>query len=290
MTRFFRRASGSPLLVPLGILIIAALPSDSGVLRAGDLDGIENVFDRPAALAAAEEHLICILDTEHPDVVREKVKQKGVELYKCRALKRRVEGMTGLPCLVVHYSEITWKELANPHIKAILLMAQKCRMNETLQQRLMAFLRENRIPLIGFCGGQQMICEAFGSKVALMRKLNPREPDTNPKYHPGQFKEWGFMPIRIVKSDPILAGFESTFVVKEMHAFEVTQLPNEFDLLASTEACRLQMVKHRERPLYGTQFHPEAYDDEHPDGKQLLKNFFRLSGLRPGIDPPQGQP
>jgi GMP synthase (glutamine-hydrolysing) len=54
-------------------------------------------------------------------------------------------------------------------------------------------------------------------------------------------------------------------------------LPAELELLASSKECKVQMIKHRDRPLYGTQFHPEIYDDEHPHGKTLLQNFFRLA-------------
>ncbi len=38
-------------------------------------------------------------------------------------------------------------------------------------------------------------------------------------------------------------------------------------------------MRHRARPLYGLQFHPERYTDAHPDGRTILANFFRLAGL-----------
>ena len=37
--------------------------------------------------------------------------------------------------------------------------------------------------------------------------------------------------------------------------------------------------KHRDRVLYGTQFHPEAWQEEYPHGRQILLNFFRLAGV-----------
>lgn len=255
---------------------LSVLPS-----LAGDLQGVEDVFDRPELLAKTEKPSICILDTEHPDVVRAQVKEKGIRLYKCQVLKRKVQDMTSLPCILVHYSEISWKEFAGSHVKAILLMAQRKRMNNELQAVMAAFIRDNRIPMIGFCGGQQMIAEAFGGVTSPMRKLKPGEPDPNPKYYPGRFKEWGFMPVRIVKRDPIFAGFGPELVVREMHAFEVTRLPAEFEVLASSDECKLEMIKHRDRLLYGTQFHPEAYDEAHLDGKKLLQNFFHLAGVLP---------
>jgi anthranilate/para-aminobenzoate synthase component II len=38
-------------------------------------------------------------------------------------------------------------------------------------------------------------------------------------------------------------------------------------------------MKHRERPLWSTQFHPEAWQEEYPHGKEILANFFRLAGI-----------
>lgn len=71
-----------------------------------------------------------------------------------------------------------------------------------------------------------------------------------------------------------------------MHAFQMLQTPPEFDVLAATGECPVQAIKHRERLLYGTQFHAEAYDDAHPHGRAILENFFRLAGASP--HPPDG--
>jgi len=258
------------------LLGLAILPAAGA---AADLSGILEVFDRPAALAAAAGPVGCILDTERPDVVRQKLKEKPLDQYKCRVLKRRVEGMVRLPCILVHYAEITWREFDNPNVKAVLLMARKYGLNRELDQKLFGFLRQTRVPTIGFCGGHQMIAQAFGGEIQKMRKLRPGEPDPNPKYHPGIFKEWGFMPVTITGRDPLLAGFGPSLVVKEMHAFEITRLPAEFEILAATAECRIEVIRHRERPIYGTQFHPEAYDDDHQDGKRLLLNFFQIAGV-----------
>ena len=57
------------------------------------------------------------------------------------------------------------------------------------------------------------------------------------------------------------------------------RLPEEFDLLASNDACCVQAIKHKSRLLYGTQFHPEHFDVGHPDGEKILRNFFSLAGI-----------
>lgn len=41
----------------------------------------------------------------------------------------------------------------------------------------------------------------------------------------------------------------------------------------------MEAIRHKEKPLYGTQFHPERYDQDHRDGETLLLNFLRVAGL-----------
>jgi GMP synthase (glutamine-hydrolysing) len=59
----------------------------------------------------------------------------------------------------------------------------------------------------------------------------------------------------------------------------VKESPPHFRVLASTDECRIQAIKHREKLVYGTQFHPEMYEEEQADGRRLLANFFRLAGI-----------
>jgi len=140
-------------------------------------------------------------------------------------------------------------------------------------------IRETSKPLFGFCGGHQLIGEAFGAKVGAMRKLQPGEKDPAPFHGPGMYKEWGFLPVRVIQPDPIFEGMGSTVLVREYHYGEIKSLPADFALLASTDECCIQAIKHTQRLLYGTQFHPEAYDTKHPDGQLILRNFFRLAGI-----------
>jgi len=258
---------------PVALCLFASLTS------AEPLVGIEYVFDRPAAVVQASGPVICILDTEHPDVIREKLREKPVEEYKGRVLKQRAEQLTGRKCVLLHYSEARREDIERPNVKAILLMARRKSLDASLDREYFALLRETKIPVIGFCGGHQMIAQAFGGEIERMRPLLPDEPDPHPQYQPGVMKEWGFTKVRLLKSDPLLDGMVESIVVREMHAFQITKLPAEFDTLAATDECPIQVIRHRSRPLYGTQFHPEAYDDQHPDGRKLLENFFRIAGV-----------
>jgi GMP synthase (glutamine-hydrolysing) len=245
---------------------------------AGPLIGIEDTFDRPATIGQASGPIVCIVDTEHPDVIRERLRAKSVDQYKGRVLKQRVMEITGLPCVLVHYTEAHREDVEQSNVKAILLTARHSSLDPSLDREWFAMIRETKIPMIGFCGGHQLIAQAFGGDIDRMRPLLPNEPDPRPQYHPGFYKEWGFMKVNLLKADPLFDGLVASIVVREMHAFEITKLPAEFDTLAATDECPVQVIRHRLRPLYGTQFHPEAFDDEHPDGRKLLENFFKIAG------------
>lgn len=97
---------------------------------------------------------------------------------------------------------------------------------------------------------------------------------------PGLYREWGFLKVRIVQRDPLFARLPDELVVPQRHYAECKQLPDDLELLASSDECRVQVIKHKTRPGYGTQFHPEMWDDAHPHGRILLENFLHIAGLR----------
>ena len=90
-------------------------------------------------------------------------------------------------------------------------------------------------------------------------------------------KEWGVYPVRIVRADPLFDELGEVIRVQEYHMDEVKTLGPELLLLASSARCQVQAFKHCTKPIYGTQFHPEQSPESYPDGKQVLKNFFRIA-------------
>lgn len=63
--------------------------------------------------------------------------------------------------------------------------------------------------------------------------------------------------------------------------WEVKSPPDGFRVYAESDLCAIQIMAPlgEAQPLFGTQFHPEEYDEAHPDGRRLLVNFFRMAGL-----------
>ncbi|HVS20745.1 MAG TPA: gamma-glutamyl-gamma-aminobutyrate hydrolase family protein [Pyrinomonadaceae bacterium] len=127
-------------------------------------------------------------------------------------------------------------------------------------------------PILGVCGGQQQMALAFGAPVGLIERLAPGEG------YEGAFRERGFCAVEL-ESDPdnaIFAGLPKQITVWESHCDEVKALPADFFCTAKNEVSQIQTMQHTSRPLFGVQFHPELFDEEHQHGRTILENFLSL--------------
>ena len=86
----------------------------------------------------------------------------------------------------------------------------------------------------------------------------------------------GFFPIKQVKKDALFHGLSENMIMKCSHYCEVKKLPPDFEILATSEHCKIEAMRHTNRPLYGTQFHPEAYEPPFSYGQKILKNFAEI--------------
>jgi len=237
---------------------------------------LQRITDDLRILSEDPAPVVCIVDTTHPDELDSSAKPSK-ELVKIRQMQSRMEELSGLRCLVLHYMQLKRADLSKPNVRAVVVRAWKALRDEFHKNELYAMLRESDAPIIGFCGGHHQIYMAHGGKPGNLRPLRADEKDPNPGYFPGTFKEWGPTKIRILKRDPLFEGFGDEMVMVEMHVAECKELPAEFDLLASSDECKAQVIKHKSRLVYGTQFHPEVYDDRSPDGRRLIRNFLGLA-------------
>lgn len=125
-------------------------------------------------------------------------------------------------------------------------------------------------PILGVCGGQQQIALAFGAPVDLIERLVPGSG------YEGAFRERGFCEVEVDDDDSIFAGLPKQLTVWESHCDEVKALPTDFVRTATNEVSEIQAMRHTSLPLFGVQFHPELFDEEHPHGRTILENFLRL--------------
>jgi GMP synthase (glutamine-hydrolysing) len=119
------------------------------------------------------------------------------------------------------------------------------------------------IPILGLCYGHQLIAYLCGGKV-----------------EPAEKKEYGISYAVIDRPYGLLNGFKGKQKVWMSHGDIVYRLPEKFEVLAHTKNCPIAAFKHREKSIYGLQWHPEVIHTE--NGMQMLKNFiFEVCGCEP---------
>ncbi len=194
-----------------------------------------------------------------------------------------LEETSGYFCLMIHYKQLNLKMLAELCPRAIVYSGASTPFEDYDVRRTKAYqhvVLTSDIPQLGICGGHQLAAEIFGSTVGIMRRTRANEPDHNPKYHPGEYKEWGVYPVTILQREPLFSGCRNLIRVQQFHRSEIKKLGRDLIVLASSSACRVQAFRHTERPFFGVQFHPEEATEAYPDGFTILRNFFRWAATR----------
>jgi ATP-binding protein involved in chromosome partitioning len=113
---------------------------------------------------------------------------------------------------------------------------------------------------------------AYGVPVGLIERIAPGEG------YEGAFRERGFCSVDLAPETDkgIFDGLPETITVWESHCDEVKSLPADFSCTATNKVSQIQAMQHATRPLFGVQFHPELFDQEHPHGRIILENFLKL--------------
>jgi GMP synthase-like glutamine amidotransferase len=225
--------------------------------------------------------MIWYVDIEHEQALADA--SRAPDFDRVRNERARICGeAAGVPCEPILYRQVSRELARQKNIRAIAISGNTTDWAaydfETFEP-LKKLIQSGEFAVIGFCGAHQLIGLLYGAPCGAIRKLHPGEADAG-GFAPGWFKEVGFVPVHVVKPDPIFKNLGTDPVFFESHYWEIKEVPEGFDLLASTESVRVQAIKHREHLIYGTQFHPEASSPECPDGFTLLRNFFQLAGLR----------
>lgn len=111
------------------------------------------------------------------------------------------------------------------------------------------------LPVLGVCYGAQLIAHKSGGKVT-----------------PSDHREYGRARLaRLNTHVDLLKELESGSQVWMSHGDSITELPEEFQIIATTESIPVAAFKLEDKPIYGIQFHPEVTHTL--DGKKLLRNF-----------------
>jgi len=119
---------------------------------------------------------------------------------------------------------------------------------------------ENNIPVLGICFGHQILSKLNGGKV---KQSNHRE--------------FGLANIYKKNDSLLIKNFFNNKKSKEVwmsHADQVSELPKNFKVIASTLNSKFAMIENKQKNYYGVQFHPEVTHTK--NGKKLISNFIFL--------------
>ena len=119
-------------------------------------------------------------------------------------------------------------------------------------------LKKAKFPILGICAGHQYMARYFGGIA-----------------EPSKIPEFGKVEVtRLKDNDCLFEGVVKKSIVWTSHNDEVTKVPNDFEILAESESCKVQAMQHMNLPLFGLQFHPEV---EHTEfGEQIFRNFVKI--------------
>lgn len=114
------------------------------------------------------------------------------------------------------------------------------------------------LPVLGVCLGHQAMCHLLGGRVDLAPL--PMHGRISDIAHDGT---------------GLFAGIPTPYAVVRYHSLTAVELPDELEACAWTDDGIVMAVRHRHRPLWGVQFHPESISTEY--GRELLSNFRDLT-------------
>ncbi|HMW65329.1 MAG TPA: glutamine-hydrolyzing GMP synthase [Chitinophagaceae bacterium] len=143
-------------------------------------------------------------------------------------------------------------------LKGIILSGSPCSVNDEHAPDVDILSLINQVPVLGICYGAQLTAKKFGGRVAKSNK-----------------REYGRAILQKQTEDIIFKDLSATSQVWMSHGDSILNLPNEFQLLATTESipvAAFKKIDKNAKPLYGVQFHPEVYHST--EGKKLLTNFL----------------
>jgi len=184
------------------------------------------------------DEVIPILDfgSQYAQLIARRVREKGVYSELVRP-------------------DISVEELQQLNAKGLILSGGPSSVYEPNAPRCDPRIFDLNVPILGICYGMQLGAQILGGQVK-----------------PAKAREYGRAKLTVTKDDPLVHGLPKDTTVWMSHGDQVHELPGQFVALATTPTCPYAAARHRTRPFYGVQFHPEVTHT--PRGEQIFQNFL----------------
>ena len=169
----------------------------------------------------------------------------------------------GAETRVVRNNTISAGDAIGMKPEAVLLSPGPCTPNEAGICLELIATAPAELPILGVCLGHQAIGQAYGGQVVRAKTL--MHGKTSQIRHNGE---------------GLFAGMPEGFTATRYHSLAVAKdtFPADLEITAWTDDGEIMGLRHRTRPVFGVQFHPESIATE--GGHDLLANFLDLAGVK----------
>ena len=115
------------------------------------------------------------------------------------------------------------------------------------------------IPMLGICLGHQSIAQAYGASIIECDEIMHGKIDQIKHFQHSLFK-----------------GISNNFEATRYHSLiiKTQSLPKKMEIIAKTKNNIIMGIAHKEKNIYGLQFHPESIGTK--IGKSILTNFLYI--------------
>ena len=173
-------------------------------------------------------------------------------------IARRIREL-GVFSEIISHKKIGHKDI-DTFTKGIILSGGPLNVYEINKYTFDKKIIEKGVPTLGICFGHQILSKLNGGKVKQSKH-----------------REFGLANIFRKKDSLLLKNCfnrKKNIKVWMSHADQVSKLPKNFNVIASTQNSKFAIVENRSKKFYGVQFHPEVTHTEY--GKKLIGNFVFL--------------
>ncbi len=173
-------------------------------------------------------------------------------------IARRVREL-GVFSEIISHKKIKLKDINNA-VKGIVLSGGPLNVYQIKKYSIDKKILQLNIPLLGICFGHQILSKINGGKVKQSKH-----------------REFGLANVYKKNKSLLTLNFFGNKKSKQVwmsHADQVSKLPKNFNVVASSTNSKFAIVEDKIKKYYGVQFHPEVTHTE--NGKKLISNFIFL--------------